>query len=154
MNDYAPARNVELEQGLFFIGCGGLYAYKYCVICPLVISKQSLNSFDNGGILIPGYICTQNWSIIGVFSDQLSAENLVKYMKTSFLKFIAYVYCSSAMTFKSRVLMSHVPLQDFTSNSDIDWSKSIPEIDQQLYKKYSLSQEEIDYIEKTIKPMK
>lgn len=38
-------------------------------------------------------------------------------------------------------------------NSDIDWSKSIADIDHQLYKKYGLSQEEIDYIEKTIKPM-
>lgn len=45
------------------------------------------------------------------------------------------------------------PLQDFPSNSDIDWNKSIPEIDQQLYKKYGLTQEEIDFIEKKVKPM-
>lgn len=37
---------------------------------------------------------------------------------------------------------------------DIDWSKSVAEIDQQLYKKYGLSQDEIDFIERTIKPMK
>ena len=30
-----------------------------------------------------------------------------------------------------------VPIQDFTSKSDIDWTKSIEEIDQQLYKKYA-----------------
>ena len=46
-----------------------------------------------------------------------------------------------------------IPLQDFTSNSDIDWSKSIPEIDQQLYKKYDLSSEEIDFIETYVKAM-
>jgi hypothetical protein len=46
-----------------------------------------------------------------------------------------------------------IPLQDFTSNSDIDWSKPIPEIDKQLYKKYGLTKEEIDFIESTIKPM-
>ena len=46
-----------------------------------------------------------------------------------------------------------VPLQDFTSNSDIDWSKSIPEIDQQLYKKYGLSPEEIEFIETHVKEM-
>jgi len=39
------------------------------------------------------------------------------------------------------------------ANSDIDWSKSIPEIDKQLYKNYSLSAEEIDFIEKMVKPM-
>lgn len=47
----------------------------------------------------------------------------------------------------------YVPLQDFTSNSDIDWSKSIPEIDQQLYRKYGLSREEIDFIETHVKEM-
>ena len=46
-----------------------------------------------------------------------------------------------------------IPIQNFSSNSDIDWSQSIADIDKQLYKKYNLSQEEIDYIEKTIKPM-
>lgn len=46
-----------------------------------------------------------------------------------------------------------VPLQDFTPNSDIDWSKSIPEIDQQLYKKYGLSKDEIDFIEEKVKAM-
>lgn len=47
----------------------------------------------------------------------------------------------------------NVPLQDFTSNSDIDWSKSIPEIDQQLYKKYDLSADEINFIETKVQEM-
>lgn len=46
-----------------------------------------------------------------------------------------------------------VPLQDFTEKSDIDWSKSVVEIDQQLYAKYSLNDEEISFIESMIKPM-
>ena len=46
-----------------------------------------------------------------------------------------------------------VPNQNFTSDSDIHWTKSIKEIDQQLYKKYKLSKEEIEFIEKMIKPM-
>lgn len=46
-----------------------------------------------------------------------------------------------------------VPLQDFTSDSDIDWSKSVSEIDQQLYKKYSLNENEVAFIESMIKPM-
>lgn len=47
----------------------------------------------------------------------------------------------------------YVPLQDFTPNSDIDWSKSIPEIDQQLYRKYGLEETEIAFIESHVKPM-
>ncbi|MEI2823570.1 MAG: hypothetical protein V9F02_09105 [Chitinophagaceae bacterium] len=46
-----------------------------------------------------------------------------------------------------------IPLQNFTSKSDIDWSKSIEEIDKQLYKKYRLTKEEISFIESMIKPM-
>ena len=46
-----------------------------------------------------------------------------------------------------------VPLQDFTENSDIDWSQSIPEIDKQLYEKYGLSEEEIAFIETNVKEM-
>ena len=46
-----------------------------------------------------------------------------------------------------------VPLQDFSSQSDIDWSKSVPEIDRQLYAKYGLTKEEIDFIETHVKAM-
>ena len=46
-----------------------------------------------------------------------------------------------------------VPIQDFTPNSDIDWSQSIENIDQQLYKKYDLSQDEIDFIESKVRAM-
>lgn len=48
---------------------------------------------------------------------------------------------------------SKIPLQDFTNKSDINWSKSIPEIDQQLYKKYNLSDKEINFIEEKVKAM-
>ena len=49
--------------------------------------------------------------------------------------------------------MVNVPLQDFSDNSDIDWSKSIPEIDKQLYAKYDLNEDEITFIESMIKSM-
>ena len=44
-------------------------------------------------------------------------------------------------------------MQDFSSQSDIDWSKSVSDIDQQLYRKYGLSEEEIAFVERMIKPM-
>lgn len=47
----------------------------------------------------------------------------------------------------------YVPLQDFTPSSDIDWSKSIHEIDLQLYRKYGLSEDEIAFIEENVKEM-
>lgn len=46
-----------------------------------------------------------------------------------------------------------VPLQDFTSTSDIDWSKSVADIDRQLYAKYNLEEKEIAFIESHVKEM-
>lgn len=46
-----------------------------------------------------------------------------------------------------------VPLQDFSASSDIDWSKSVADIDSQLYSKYGLSDEEIEFIESHVKSM-
>ena len=46
-----------------------------------------------------------------------------------------------------------IPLQDFTSKSDIDWSQSVTDIDRQLYAKYGLTEDEISFIESMIKPM-
>lgn len=46
-----------------------------------------------------------------------------------------------------------IPLQDFTEKSDIDWNRTIFEIDQQFYRKYKLSDEEIYFIEKMVKPV-
>ena len=46
-----------------------------------------------------------------------------------------------------------VPLQDFTSSSDIDWSRSASEIDAQLYAKYGLTKSEQKFIESMIKLM-
>ena len=47
----------------------------------------------------------------------------------------------------------YVPLQNFSSLSDINWSVSIPEIDRQLYAKYSLDENEIAFIESHVKEM-
>jgi hypothetical protein len=53
----------------------------------------------------------------------------------------------------SKDKFAFVPLQDFTSSSDIDWSQSVADIDRLLYKKYGLTEEETAFIERTIKPM-
>lgn len=52
-----------------------------------------------------------------------------------------------------RSVWCYVPLQDFTAHSDIDWSKSVAEIDRQLYRKYDLIADEIEFIETHVKEM-
>ena len=98
-----------------------------------------------------GDVCTHSYILLGGYDTELEAKNLLKYMMTKFVRMLVYSTLSSIhLTKKS---FQFVPLQDFTSNSDIDWSKSVAEIDQQLYAKYKLDPDEIAFIEKMIKPM-
>lgn len=73
------------------------------------------------------------------------------YLRTRFLRFLLLQSLVSMNI--SRNNFRFVPLQNFTDKSDIDWEKSVPEIDQQLYAKYNLTKEEIAFIESMIKPM-
>jgi hypothetical protein len=94
---------------------------------------------------------TQTFISIGKFETEEEAEALLKYIKTRLLRTLLGILKVTQDNKKS--VWAYIPLQDFTSNSDIDWSKSVAEIDQQLYKKYGLSQDEQDFIESMIKPM-
>ena len=102
-------------------------------------------------IIGPNDVCTDSYLIVGASESKLVVENEYKYIQTRFLRFLLMLSVSSINLSSEK--FQFVPLQDFTSNSDIDWSKSIPEIDQQLYTKYDLSEEEIFIIETMIKPM-
>ena len=88
---------------------------------------------------------------IGAFETQVEAENCMKYIKTKFAR--AMLGTLKVTQDNPRETWLNVPLQDFTSNSDIDWSKSVSEIDKQLYKKYGLSAEEIAFIESKVREM-
>ncbi|MDY2781360.1 MAG: Eco57I restriction-modification methylase domain-containing protein [Bulleidia sp.] len=93
---------------------------------------------------------TQSFFSIGKCTKE-EANNILKYIKTKFARSLLGVLkvtqdCPPAK-------WKYVPLQDFTSNSDIDWSKSIHEIDLQLYKKYGLDDKETEFIETHVKEM-
>lgn len=94
---------------------------------------------------------TQTFLSIGQYVDQATAENTMKYVKTKFAR--AMLGVLKVTQHNPAAKWKFVPMQDFTAESDIDWTKSIPEIDQQLYKKYGLDQREIDFIEEKVKAM-
>lgn len=98
----------------------------------------------------PNMLCTETFLAIGPFNTKGESVNVQKYLETRFLRFLVGIRKLKNMT---QDTYSFVPLQDFTENSDIDWSDSIEGIDRQLYKKYGLTKEEIDFIESMIKPM-
>lgn len=94
---------------------------------------------------------TQSFISIGAFDTEEEANAAMKYVKSKFARTMLGILKITQDNPPEK--WKYVPLQDFTSNSDIDWSKSIPEIDQQLYKKYGLSPEEIKFIEIHVKEM-
>ena len=96
-------------------------------------------------------VCTDSYLVIGPFRIKKEAVNAERYFKTKFLRFLLLQSLVSMNI--SRNNFRFVPLQDFTSKSDIDWSRSIGEIDAQLYEKYGLERNEIDFSERMIKPM-
>lgn len=99
----------------------------------------------------PNECCTETFVVIGLFNTHSESLTCWKYMRTKFFR--ALVGIKKQDQGASKSVYRYVPLQDFTDKSDIDWSKSIAEIDQQLYKKYNLDDSEVAFIESTIKPM-
>lgn len=94
---------------------------------------------------------TQTFISIGNFKTEFEAEAAMKYIKTKFARVMLGILKITQDNTSSRWRL--VPLQDFTPNSDIDWTKSVSEIDQQLYKKYDLTADEIEFIETKVQAM-
>ena len=101
------------------------------------------------GVPVIGH--TDTFLSIGKFASVEEASACLKYVKSKFARCLLGTL--KATQHNPKDAWTNVPMQDFTSNSDIDWSKSIPGIDMQLYAKYELSDEEISFIESMIKPM-
>lgn len=139
---------------------GSNYVDKYKVMMSKMSAEHAGEPDKNGmfgiftktmKVLAPKEVCTHSYFLIGAYDSEIEAKNTLKYLKTKFVRFIVMTTLSAVNL--SKLVFGNVPLQDFTSNSDIDWAKSVAEIDKQLYEKYNLSEEEIDFIEGKIKPM-
>lgn len=101
------------------------------------------------GVPVIGH--TDTFLSIGKFASAQEASACLKYVKSKFAR--CMLGTLKATQHNPKNTWANVPMQDFTSNSDIDWSKNVAEIDAQLYAKYGLSEDEISFIESMIKPM-
>ena len=86
-------------------------------------------------------ICAETYICIGAFETKKEAQNLRSYLSTMFVRFLMLQAMSSIMINKDEFFF--VPLQDFSK----------PWTDEELYKKYNLTEEEIAFIESMIRPM-
>ena len=103
------------------------------------LNDDNLNTF----IGKPGTVCTEAYIAIGIghLENVNFAEKLSKYLQTQFARFMhGLAKASQDATAKT---FCFVPVQDFSRS----WT------DEKLYLKYGLSDEEINFIESTIKPM-
>ena len=116
-----------------------------------VNNSDLMNVINRPKLLLPNEVCTMTYILVDCFSKKEEADSCLKYTTTKFLRFLIHITLSSMHVTSRNCIF--IPIQDFTPNSDIDWSGTVQEVDEQLYKKYNLSSEEIDYIENTIKPM-
>lgn len=89
----------------------------------------------------PDSACTGTYLVAGVFDSEEMAMNYVSYLKTRFVRFL--ISCRKQTQHASRGVYAFVPI--------VDWSH--PWTDAQLYKRYGLSDEDVAFIEATVKPM-
>jgi site-specific DNA-methyltransferase (adenine-specific) len=100
-------------------------------------TKERLNPF----IGKPNTACTETFLTVGGYDNEKTAQNVISYMNTKFFHMLMFLKKVSHHVVSK--VYEYVPMQDFSK----------PWTDEELYEKYGLTQEEIDFIESMIKPM-
>ena len=121
---------------------------KYKVVITYAMSGGNKPSSDGDyqvvsslQILPPGEACSETYLILCAFDLKIESINFITYVKTKMFRFLLLQALTSIHITRDKFCF--VPLQDFSK----------PWTDAELYTKYNLTQEEIDFIESMIKPM-
>ena len=125
---------------------------KYKIILPKANGSGAIGEVLSTPVIgypVIGY--TETFISVGEFSSLEEAEACLKYIKSKFLRTMLGVL--KITQDNTKAVWHYIPLQDFTVNSDIDWTQSVADIDRQLYQKHDLSPEEIAFIETHVREM-
>ena len=115
---------------------------------------ELLGKFEIG---MPGDSSTTTFIGVGSFDTLEEAQNCEKYLKTKLVRCLLGIL--KITQHNPQATWAYVPMQDFSASSDINWSKSITDIDKQLYKKYGLDlpteegHDLVKFIEENVIPM-
>lgn len=126
--------------------------YKWKVFIPAANGSGALGEVLSTPVVgqpVVGH--TESFMSIGCFDTEAEAESCLKYVKTKFVR--AMLGILKVTQHNPPEKWKYVPLQDFTENSDIDWTQAIADIDRQLYAKYGLDDTEIAFIEEKVRAM-
>ena len=125
---------------------------KYKVVVPVANGKGEFGeTLSSPELLGPNEAYTRSFIGIGACETRAEAKAIMSYIKTKYARAMLSILRVTQMA--NPDVWKYVPLQDFTSQSDINWSTSIRNIDKQLYKKYGLTEEETKFIESHVKEM-
>jgi len=129
-----------------------LHLKKYKVLLPFSNGSGIFGETLSSPLVVGPFTgFTQSFISIGIFDSKNEADACHKYIQTKFAR--AMLGVLKATQHNSKDVWNFVPLQNFTSTSDIDWSQSLADIDSHLYANYGLSEEEVAFIEGMIKVM-
>ena len=119
------------------------YFTKWKLFVPYAIgSGDSKSDWINPIIGEAQSVCTETYLVIGPFENENHAKNAYSYTQTRFFHFLLTLRKITQHT--TAKVYSFIPIQDFTES----WT------DEKLYKKYHLNNEEIDFIEGMVRPLK
>ena len=138
------ARGVVAYINPAFIKQNKDWIKKYKVLLPKAFGAGSGGSSPDimkPFVVEPNSCCSETYLIMGLYDNKEQANNLLSYLKTNFCHFLLSLIKNTQNA--SRAVFSFIPIQDFNE----------PWTDEKLYKKYGLTQEEIDFIESMIRPM-
>lgn len=103
--------------------------------------KGTRRIFSRVEVIGPGTVCTESYLIVGVYERQADAMNMMNYLKTQFCRFLVSTILLTQNITKNKFVF--VP----ALSMDREWN------DEQLFRKYQLTDEEIEFIGSTIRPM-
>lgn len=137
---YIRRRDVQRRQDL-------IPMYK---VCFGRILHKTRNVVTNIHVFGPNEVTSRQFGIFAVYDNFDEANAVQRYAKTRFFRYLCTLKIGAGTNGWSPMYFDYVPNQDFTRNSDINWAKSIYEIERQLYKKYNLQEKEIECIESSL----
>lgn len=167
--DLPAIRTIESKGDLRILGLDGQKrAYRYVpknyplpkqellndykIFIPRNVGNGEFGDFTPTTVIAsPKDLCTETFVQVGPFKSISEARNADKYIQTKFFR--SLISARKQDQGASKAVYHFVPLQDFSSGSDINWKASTENIDKQLYAKYGLNEEEIAFIESMIRPM-
>ena len=141
--DSCSISSINLPESLTTIGKKSLTKNNITsIFIPRNVGSGEFGDFTpNTVIASPKDLCTETFIQVGPFRSLNEANNANEYIRTNFFR--ALVSIRKQDQSASKAVYHYVPLQDFSK----------PWTDQELYKKYNLTQEEINFIESMIRPM-